>query len=122
MIGDIGEALSVELFGIRLVERRSTEGIDGYGLDGRTVQVKATVTGRGPAFRLTETRADHLLFFGLNFEEAMGTVIFNGPEHYVTQFLPKAFAGQRSVNPRQILAADRLVADEERLAILLPNA
>ena len=55
LIGDIGEALAAELFGVRLVETRSTEGIDGYARDGRTVQVKATGTGRGPAFRCTET-------------------------------------------------------------------
>ena len=121
LIGDIGEALSVELFGVRLVEQRSKEGIDGYGPDGRTIQVKATGTGRGPAFRLTETHADHLLFFGLNFEKATGSVLFNGPELYVTKFLPTVFAGQRSVTPRQVLAADRLVADEERLVLFPPN-
>ena len=62
LVGDIGEALAAELFGIRLVDEKSTEGIDGYAPDGRTVQVKATGTGRGPAFRQTQMRADHLLF------------------------------------------------------------
>jgi hypothetical protein len=71
LVGDIGEALSVELFGIRLVDAKSVVGIDGYTPDGRTVQVKATGRGRGPAFRFTETRADHLLFFDLDFEGAV---------------------------------------------------
>jgi hypothetical protein len=62
LVGDIGEALAADIFGIRLVDTKSTEGIDGYAPDGRTVQVKATGTCRGPAFRQTQTRADHLLF------------------------------------------------------------
>ena len=54
LVGDLGEAIAVELFGIRLVEAKSTEGIDGCAPDGSTtVQVKATGTGRGPAFRRT---------------------------------------------------------------------
>lgn len=116
LVGDIGEALSVELFGIRLVDAKSTEGIDGYAPDGRTVQVKATGRGRGPAFRLTETRADHLIFFDLDFEGASGQVIFNGPEHYATSLLPPVFSGQRSLTARQIRAADSRVQAAERLA------
>jgi hypothetical protein len=87
LVGDLGEAIAVELFGIRLVETKSTEGIDGYAPDGRTtVQIKASGTGRGPAFRQTETRADHLLFFDLDFEKATGTVVYNGPEHIAVGF------------------------------------
>lgn len=57
LVGDLGEALAVELFGVKLVEIKSTVGIDGYVRGGKqTVQVKATGTGRGPAFRKTETR------------------------------------------------------------------
>lgn len=63
LVGDIGEAIAVTLFGIQLVDVSSTEGFDGYAKDGRTVQVKATGTDRGPAFRNTQARADHLLFF-----------------------------------------------------------
>ncbi|MBK6803146.1 hypothetical protein [Novosphingobium sp.] len=118
LIGDIGEALAAELFGIRLVETRSTEGIDGYARDGRTVQVKATGTGRGPAFRCTETRADHLLFFDLDLERGCGFIAFNGPEHYATSNLPNEFRNQRMVSRAQIRAADLLVKDEERLARL----
>ena len=115
LIGDIGEALAAELFGVRLVETRSTEGIDGYARDGRTVQVKATGTGRGPAFRCTETRADHLLFFDLDLERGRGTIAFNGPEHYATRNLPDEFRNQRMISRAQIRAADLLVRDEERL-------
>lgn len=115
LVGDIGEALAVELFGVRLVHAKSTEGIDGYALDGRSVQVKATGTGRGPAFRCVETKADHLLFFDLDLENCQGRVVFNGPEHYATSSLPASFPNQRSLSPNQIRHADRKVQIHERL-------
>lgn len=119
LIGDLGEALAVKLFGIELVEARSTEGFDGYLANReKTVQVKATGSGRGPAFRQTETRADYLLFFDLDFDTCEGTVVFNGPEHYATTLLPSKFAGQRSLSRNQIRAADRLVSEAERLPML----
>ena len=119
LIGDLGEALAVKLFGLDLVETRSTEGFDAYLADGKTtVQVKATGTGRGPAFRQTETRADYLLFFDLNFEACEGAVVFNGPEHYATTVLPEKFVGQRSLSRNQICAADSLVPASERLPML----
>ncbi len=116
LVGDLGEAVAVELFGIRLVETRSTEGIDGYAPDGKTtVQIKATGTGRGPAFRQTEMRADHLLFFDLDFEEARGCVVYNGPERYAVAVLPKVFENQRSLTRGQIRSADQRVKQSERL-------
>nr|WP_157099086.1 hypothetical protein [Novosphingobium rosa] len=117
-MGDIGEAIAAELFGVRLVETKSTEGIDGYARDGRTVQVKATGTKRGPAFRQTETRAHHLLFFCLDFEATTGSVAYNGPEHYVTDFLPEAFSGQRVVSRAQIAQATQQVKEGEPLPLL----
>ena len=50
LVGDIGEAVAAEMFGLKLVPGGGT-GIDGHTSDGRTVQVKATGTGRGPVFR-----------------------------------------------------------------------
>lgn len=116
LVGDIGEALAAQLFGIRLVEAKSTEGIDGFAPDGRTVQVKATGTGRGPAFRCVETRADHLLFFDLDFDRCRGAVVYNGPEHYAVRHLPDVFANQRQLSRLQIRAADAMVRPDERLA------
>lgn len=115
LVGDIGEAIAAELFGVTLVAAKSTEGIDGYAADGRTVQVKATGTKRGPVFRKTETRADHLLFFCLDFENATGTVAYNGPEHYVTRHLPETFSGQRMVSRAQVRRAAEEVQDHEGL-------
>jgi hypothetical protein len=121
LVGDLGEAIAVELFGIRLVERRATQGIDGYAPDGRSVQVKATGTGRGPAFRLVETKANHLLFFDLDFERGAGTVVFNGPEAIATRLLPAHFQGQRALSPLQIQMADAAVKPEQRLEMLAPT-
>ena len=117
LVGDLGEALAMDLFDLRLVEAKSTAAIDGYTADGRSVQVKATGTGRGPAFRNTEMRADHLLFFDLDFETATGEIVFNGPEHYAVASLPSMFEGQRSLTRNQIRAANKLVGEEERLPL-----
>ena len=118
LVGDIGEAIAAEIFGIKLVPTKSTMGIDGYAPDGRTVQVKATGRGRGPAFRLVETKADHLIFFDLDFEAGAGLVVFNGPEHVATAALPKIFVGQRSLTPLQIRAADARIASSDRLPVI----
>lgn len=116
LVGDLGEAIAVELFGIQLAETKSTEGIDGFAPDGQTtVQIKATGTGRGPAFRRTDTQADHLLFFDLDFETAKGTIVYNGPEHRALAALPNVFPGQRSLTRKQIRDAQRLVEKNERL-------
>lgn len=121
LVGDLGEAVAAELFGLRLIETRSAAGIDGYAPDGRTVQVKATGTGRGPAFRQSETRADHLLFFDLDFEAACGAVVFNGPEHLATQTLPPVFDKQRMVSASQIRRADAKVDERDRMRIARPD-
>lgn len=116
LIGDIGEAIAVELFGIKLVHRKAAEGIDGYAPDGKTsVQIKATGTGRGPVFRNTKIRADHLLFFDLDFDRMEGTVIYNGPEHYALSLLPSDFSGQRMITRKQIVTANECVLSKERL-------
>ena len=119
LVGDLGEALAVDLFGVELVSRRSTAGIDGHEPDsGRSVQVKTTGTGGGPAFRRTETRADHLLFFELDLDMLEGEVVFNGPGQYAASMLPAAFSGQRSLTRHQIRRADQLVPEGERLPLL----
>lgn len=118
-IGDLGEALAAEMFGIRLVDSRSSTGIDGYAPDGKTsVQVKATGTGRGPAFRKIDLRADHLIFFDLDLEAGVGSVVYNGPEHWATDCLPSDFSGQRSLTRAQIQAADARVLPGERLELI----
>lgn len=114
LVGDIGEAIAAEIFGITLIAGIGT-GIDGHASDGRSVQVKTTGTGRGPVFRHVDTRADHLLFFDIDFESLTGTVIFNGPEVVALARMPSAWIGQRPVTKVQIRAADALVDLGDRL-------
>lgn len=115
LVGDIGEAVAVEQFGVKLVPEKSRTGIDGFAPDGRTVQVKATGTGRGPAFRCIDLKADHLLFFDFDFVAGTGQLIFNGPEELATQSLPKTFKNQRCVSRKQIELADEQVPQHLRL-------
>ena len=114
LVGDIGEAIAMELFGIELSEQNDT-GVDGYAPDNRSVQVKTTGTGRGPSFRNVETRADHLLFFDLDFEKLKGEIVYNGPEEIALRNFPATWLGQMQVTSTQIRAADALVEDAQRL-------
>lgn len=106
--------MAAELFGLKLSPRNGT-GIDGHAPDGRTVQVKATGTNRGPAFRMVDTRADHLLFLVFDLENLKGEVVYNGPEERVIKLLPTAWVGQKTVSLGQIRRANSVVAEEQRL-------
>lgn len=121
LVGDIGEAIAAELFGVELVQGK---GIDGWK-DGRSIQVKATNSRLGPAFRKHELRADHLLFFSFDWEAMLGTVIYNGPEAKALERMSKGWTkDQRSLTWNQIRAADADVADADRLPMLIqpPNS
>jgi hypothetical protein len=117
LVGDIGEAVAAELFGLELT-KRCGEGVDGLAPDKRTVQVKASGSGLGPAFRKVETRADHLLFFSFNFAACRGVVTYNGPEHIALASFPHTWTGQRALTLVQIKRADATVAAEARLQAL----
>jgi hypothetical protein len=118
LVGDIGEAIARELFGIRLSDRNGT-GVDGHAPDGRSVQVKASGSQRGPAFRIVDRRADHLIFFSLDFEACRGVVDFNGPERIALQFLPPTWTkNQRSLSLSQIKRANLLVPPDARLELM----
>jgi hypothetical protein len=109
-IGDIGEAVAAELFGIVLCETNGS-GIDGHAPDGRSVQVKATTTGRNPVFRPVEKRADHLLFFSFNLEKRTGKVLYNGPENLVLREMPEGWHDQRAVSKRALREAAKDAPD-----------
>lgn len=115
LVGDIGEAIAAELFGVELVQGK---GIDGWK-DGRSVQVKATNSMRGPAFRKQDLRADHLLFFAFHWDTMVGEVVFNGPEHIALSMLPATWiSGQRSLTWNQVVQANKAVAPADRLPML----
>jgi hypothetical protein len=115
LVGDIGEAVAAELFGLELT-KRCGEGVDGLAPDKRTtVQVKASGSRLGPAFRKVETRADHLLFLNFDFAACRGVVTYNGPEHIALATFPQTWVGQRSLTLAQIRRADAEVAAGARL-------
>ena len=117
LVGDLGEAVAADLFGLALTGR-SNEGIDGFAPDGRSVQVKASGTKRGAPFRLVETHADHLLFFHFDYDNCVGEVVYNGPEMPVRQMLPEVWVGQRSVSASAFRRLNKLVSDADRLPML----
>jgi hypothetical protein len=114
LVGDIGEALAVEYFGM-VLDRRGCEGADGRAPDGTTVQVKATGTGRGAVFRDTPGHADRLLFFSIDFSSCTATVIYNGPEAPVRRKLVRPWTEQKALSMGQMLALDRAVLPSGRL-------
>jgi len=114
LVGDIGEAIAHDVFGISLVHG-SSEAIDGIAPDGRTVQVKASGTGRGPAFRNTAAVADHLLFFHLDFSDGSAELIYNGPEDLVRNLLPESFNNQRVIAVNKVREASTRVLESQKL-------
>jgi hypothetical protein len=114
LVGDIAEATAAQAFGLKLCEVR-TPGVDAFAGDGRTVQVKASGIGKGPAFTPGEGRADHLLFLTLDFERAVALVRYNGPEAPVRERLPQDFRGTKRVPLATVLTLDGAVAKEQRL-------
>jgi len=120
LVGDIGEAVAAELFDIKL-SKKCGRAIDGFtrGPDPRSVQVKASGTFRGPAFRKSELGADYLLFFHFDFDRRMGEVVFNGPERVALSLMPKTWiAGQRMISVARLRKANLEVPVGDRLTML----
>lgn len=119
LVGDIGEAVAAEFFGIEL-NSRCGPAIDGFapGPERKSVQVKASGTFRGPAFRKQEVGADYLLFFHFDFDRRVGMVIFNGPERIALEKMPSTWSGQRMVALGYLRQKDAAVSDSERLPLL----
>jgi hypothetical protein len=116
LVGDLGEAIAAELFGLKLSPQHA---FDGKAPDGRTVQVKASTVGGGPAFRKLKTGADHLLHFLLDLPKRRGEIAFNGPEHIALACMPASWTqGQRVIRLTKLRAANALVAPEARLSII----
>ena len=116
LVGDIGEAVAAELFGLELTARCGPA-IDGFapGPIRKSVQVKASGTFRGPAFRKLEIGADHLLFFHFDFDRRRGKVIFNGPESVALSKMPPSWTGQRMISLKHLRDAQVALADQDKL-------
>lgn len=116
LVGDIGEAVAAELFGLELTARCGAA-VDAFtpGPSRKTVQVKASGTFRGPAFRKLEVGADHLLFFHFDFDQRRGKVIFNGPESVALSKMPTNWTGQRMVSLKHLRDAQAALSDQDKL-------
>jgi hypothetical protein len=114
LVGDIAEATAADAFGLKLCPER-TPGVDALTSDGRTVQVKASGIGKGPAFTPGEGRADLLIFLMLDFDRAQAHVRYNGPEAPVRAELPMGFTGTKRVSMPKIVALDAAIDDTQRL-------
>ncbi|TCP72979.1 hypothetical protein C8J43_101722 [Sphingomonas sp. PP-CE-1G-424] len=113
-VGDLGEATAADAFGLQLCRVR-TAGVDAHAPDGRSVQVKATGIGKGPAFTPGEGRADHLIFLLFDFDRALAHVGYNGPEAPVRAHLPAGFIGTKRVSIPKVRELDAAVEDRLRL-------
>jgi hypothetical protein len=116
LVGDIGEAVAAELFGIQLAPRCGPA-IDGFtlGPERKSVQVKASGTFRGPAFRKQEVGADHFLFFHFDFDRRVGKVVFNGPEQVALAEMPSTWTGQRTISLAYLRRVNAELQDSDRL-------
>ena len=114
LVGDIAEATAAHAFGLELCPKR-TPGVDARTRSGRTVQVKSSAIGKGPAFTPGEGRADHLIFLSLDFERCEAHVDYNGPEAPVRAELPVDFTGSKRVSMPRLLMLDARVAAKDRL-------
>lgn len=94
LVGDLGEAVAAELFGLEL-RPRGTKGVDGIAPDGRTVQIKATGRGATFAFTHTDGPAEWLIGLAFNYEQETVEVVYNGPYGPCIPSIP--WIGQRSV-------------------------
>ena len=115
LVGDIAEATAADAFGLDLCRVR-TPGVDALTADGRTVQVKSSGIGKGPAFAPGEGRAHHLIFLLIDFGNAVAHVRYNGLEAPVRAALPEVFSGTKRVQLSKVLALDAAVPDADRLA------
>jgi hypothetical protein len=114
LVGDIAEATASCAFDLDLCAKR-TAGVDAITRSGRTVQVKSSAIGKGPAFTPGDGRADYLIFLSLDFDRCLAQVEYNGPEAPVRDVLPPNFTGTKRVSRRRILELDANVSPEDRL-------
>ena len=115
LVGDIAEATVAQAFGLKLCEAR-TAGADAFTPCGRSVQIKASGIGKGPAFSPSD-RADHLIFVLIDFPSCRARVAYNGPEWPVRDLLPKVIIGTKRVPLARVLELDDAVESRDRLAL-----
>lgn len=115
LVGDIAEATVASAFGLTLCEKR-TPGADAFAPDGRSVQIKSSGIGKGPAFSPGDA-ASHLIFVLLDFERCEARVAYNGPEAPVRRLLPRVFTGTKRAPLLRVLQLNAGVLDHARLPL-----
>lgn len=122
LIGDVGEALAIRHFGLKLCDQRRP-GIDG-NINGKSVQVKTSFSQRGGAFRWVCKPANMLLVFCINRQDQsdqwLASLIYNGPQELVFKehFNNERFKWQRSIPRHRLVEYNAKVLDAERLPVV----
>jgi hypothetical protein len=107
LVGDIAEAVAAEEFGLDFPKKRKP-GVDllTRGPNQRSVQVKASGIGKGPAFTPGKGSADFLIFMLIDFKNCTAQIVYNGPEVPVRGKLPVNFSGTKRVKINEIVKLD----------------
>lgn len=107
LVGDIAEAIAAEEFGLDFPKKR-TPGVDLFtrGPNQKSVQVKASGIGKGPAFTPGKGSADFLIFMLIDFKNCQAEIVYNGPEKPVREKLPVNFSGTKRVKLNEIIKLD----------------
>jgi hypothetical protein len=114
-VGDLGEAIAADMFGIKLQQGK---GIDGYCGD---IPVQIKTTGRpngGAAFRSiddTHPKNTQLIVYFIDWEKGIGELIYNGTEVLVR---PDCKGGQREASRHKLLTTDIAAVGSIELPIL----
>lgn len=123
LVGDIAEATAAEAFGLDLCDER-TSGVDAWAPGNgkvKSVQIKSSAIGMGPAFTPGDGRADQLIFLRLDFDHSEAHVEYNGPEAPVRAELPAGFSGTKRVSIARVRALNALVSPKDRLIGVLDD-
>jgi hypothetical protein len=115
LVGDLGEAVAAELFGLRLAERRGLKAVDAYTSNGQSIQIKASGRGKAVPFTHSEVPADWLLVLVFDYEAEEVEVVYNGPYAPAMARLPTSWVGQRSVSVSHLRRLDEEPTGHPRL-------
>lgn len=119
LVGDLGEAVAAELFGLQLVPTRGQQAVDAIGPQGLTIQIKATGRGKSLTFTHSPEPAAWLIGLVLSYETEKVEVVYNGPYAPVLAWLGDGWLGQKPVSVSRLKALNAEVSDDTRLKPVL---
>lgn len=118
MVGDLGEAIAAELFGLTLSEKRGTKAIDAHTSQRETVQIKASGRGQSIQFTHNEEPAAWLLVLILDYEREEVEIAYNGPYGPAVKKLPTGWLGQKPVTVSFLRKLNSEVPDSQRIKLI----